>query len=42
MYDVKYNDLTRILGNQKIPESYYPTKMSDFVNEFTGEDEKQT
>lgn len=35
MYDVKYNDLTRILWNQKIPESYYPTKMSNFVNELT-------
>lgn len=33
-YDVKYNDLTRILKNQWIPESYYPTKMSDFISQY--------
>ena len=39
-YDVKYNDLTRILGNQKIPASFYPTRMSDFVTQYANQGEQ--
>jgi hypothetical protein len=33
-YDIKYNEVVRILKNQWIPEDYYPTKMSEFINQF--------
>ena len=31
MYDIKYNDFTKVLSNQNIPESFYPTKMTDQI-----------
>jgi murein DD-endopeptidase MepM/ murein hydrolase activator NlpD len=34
MYDVKYNDFTKVLKNQKIPESFYPTKMTDMISSY--------
>ena len=35
-YDIKYNDYTRVLKNQWIPESYYPTKMTDMIWQYDG------
>lgn len=34
MYDSKYNDMTKVLKNQWIPESYYPTRMTDYINQY--------
>lgn len=41
MYDAKYNDMTKVLKNQKIPESYYPTRMTDYIKQYeNGEETK--
>ena len=32
IYDIKYNDLTKVLNNQWIPKNYYPTKMTEMIN----------
>lgn len=32
LYDIKYNDYTKILKNQWIPDTYYPTKMTDVIS----------
>ena len=34
MYDAKYNDMTKVLKNQWIPESYYPTRMTDYIKQY--------
>lgn len=34
MYDTKYNDMTKVLKNQWIPESYYPTRMTDYIKQY--------
>ncbi len=33
-YDIKYNDMSKILKNQWIPESYMPTRMTDYIKEY--------
>lgn len=33
IYDIKYDDMAKILKNQNIPDSYMPTKMSDYIKE---------
>lgn len=37
LYDTHYNDMQKVLKWQNIPESYYPTKMSDYIKDFSGE-----
>lgn len=34
MYDSKYNDMVKVLKNQWIPESYYPTRMTDYIKQY--------
>lgn len=34
MYDTKYNDMIKVLKNQWIPESYYPTRMTDYIKQY--------
>jgi len=34
MYDAKYNDMIKVLKNQQIPESYYPTRMTDYIKQY--------
>jgi hypothetical protein len=34
LYDTKYNDMKKVLENQWIPQSYYPTRMTDYVNQY--------
>ena len=34
LYDTKYNDMSKVLENQWIPKSYYPTRMTDYVNQY--------
>ena len=33
-YDIKYDDLTRVLKNQWISEDYYPSRMTDYIEQF--------
>lgn len=40
-YDTKYDDMARVLKSQGIPESYLPTKMSEQIRRYSG-DEIQT
>ncbi len=41
LYDTKYNDMVQVLENQWIPKSYYPTRMTDYVNQYKGTQETQ-
>jgi hypothetical protein len=34
LYDTKYNDMVKVLENQWIPKSYYPTRMTDYVKQY--------
>lgn len=36
LYDIKYDDYIKVLKNQWIPESFYPTKMTDTIGQFQG------
>jgi murein DD-endopeptidase MepM/ murein hydrolase activator NlpD len=35
LYDSHYNDMTKVLKLQKVPESYFPTKVSDYINQYS-------
>ena len=41
-YDIKYDDFTKVLKNQWIPDSYYPTRMSDYITQFENPEATQT
>lgn len=34
MYDSKYNDMTKVLSKQWIPQSMYPTRMTDYITQY--------
>lgn len=34
LYDVKYDDMAKVLQNQGIPESFYPTRMTDYLKQY--------
>ena len=34
LYDTKYNDMVKLLDNQWIPKIYYPTRMTDYINQY--------
>lgn len=41
LYDVKYDDMKKTLTQQKIPESYLPTRMSDYIKNYAAEQNNQ-
>lgn len=37
-YDTKYEDMKRIFKEQGIPETYLPTKVSEHIKQYSGEE----
>lgn len=34
LYDTKYDDMVKVLKNQLIPDTYYPTRMTDYIKQY--------
>lgn len=42
IYDIKYADMERFLASQNIPSKFLPTKMSDYVKQYSAPTQSST